>query len=37
MGAITELPDVHPRAAANVLVPLQGLDVTVVVVYYRLF
>ena len=37
MGAISKLPDIHPRTATNMLVPLQGLDVTVVVVYCRLF
>ena len=37
MGAISKLPDIHPRAATNMLVPLQGLDITVVVVYCRLF
>ena len=37
MGAISKLPNVHPRAATNMLVPLQGLDITVVVVYCRLF
>ena len=37
MGAISKLPDIHPWTATNMLVPLQGLDVTVVVVYCRLF